>query len=288
MPDVPMLDADLDALRHAKTLLESQGLAIKLAGMIGTPFEKLLTHLPAGANDKVADATQAALRQCLRVALRSLGQRGTGAATASDDAFAQAVTSLAPPKPQNWLHKLAVATTGAAGGAFGLIALPVELPVTTTLMFRSICDIARSEGQDLSDLNVQLECLTVLGMGGVVRDDAEFGYFFVRGALAQAVSKASSDIAAKGVTKGIVGHASNALARLINIIAARFSVQVGEQVAAKSIPAIGAVLGALINTAFIEHFQNMAQGHFIVRRLERKYGEEVVRTAYETVRSEAI
>jgi hypothetical protein len=297
MSDAPMLDTDLEALRHAKTLLESPGFAIKLAGMIGTPFEKLLTHLPAGANAKIVDATQAALRQCLRVALRSLGRRGgtlTNAADAAappdDDAFARAVASLAPPKPQNWLHKLAVATTGAAGGAFGLIALPIELPVTTTLMFRSICDIARSEGEDLSAIDVQLQCLTVLGMGGTTRgdDDAELGYFFVRGALAQAVSKASSDVTAKGIAKGFAGQASNALVRLINMIAARFSVQVSEQVAAKSIPAIGAVLGALINTTFIEHFQNMAQGHFTVRRLERKYGEDVVRAAYEAARPDAI
>jgi EcsC protein family len=282
MSDAPMLDADIEALRHAKTLLESPGLAIKLAGLIGTPFEKLLTYLPAGANDKVVDATQVALRQCLRVALRSLGQRGNGARQrsagpdAEADAFEHALASLAPPKPQNWLHKLAVATTGAAGGAFGLLALPIELPVTTTLMFRSICDIARSEGQDLSDIDVQLECLTVLGMGGTKRDDAEFGYFFVRGALAQAVSKASSDIAAKGVAKGLAGQASNAVVRLINVIAARFSVQVSEQIAAKSIPAIGAVLGALINTAFI------------VRRLERKYGEGVIRAAYEAARIDSL
>ncbi len=104
---------------------------------------------------------------------------------------------LAPEKPSNLLHKFAVATTGAAGGAFGLFALPVELPVTTTLMFRSICDMARSEGEDLTSIDTQLQCLTVLGMGGTstADDDADFGYFIMRGALAQAVSKASSEIA---------------------------------------------------------------------------------------------
>jgi hypothetical protein len=71
--------------------------------------------------------------------------------------------------------------------------------------------------------------------------------------------------------------------RLTNAIAARFSVQVSEQVAAKSIPAIGAVLGALVNTAFIDHFQQTAHGHFAVRRLERQYGAEPVRLAYQAI-----
>jgi hypothetical protein len=34
------------------------------------------------------------------------------------------------------------------GGGFGLAALPVELPISTIIMLRSIGDIARSEGED--------------------------------------------------------------------------------------------------------------------------------------------
>jgi hypothetical protein len=36
-----------------------------------------------------------------------------------------------------------------------------------------------------------------------------------------------------------------------------------------------------VNYVFIEHFQAMAQGHFTVRRLERKYGKSYVRTEYD-------
>ena len=59
--------------------------------------------------------------------------------------------------------------------------------------------------------------------------------------------------------------------------------QVSEQVAAKSVPAIGAVLGAMVNTVFIDHFQQMAHGHFTVRRLERKYGSVAVKAAYQAI-----
>ncbi|CAB3798741.1 hypothetical protein LMG28614_04825 [Paraburkholderia ultramafica] len=261
-------EQDLNALRRAKHQLESPALAMKLASVVGAPIEKLLARIPAFANVKVTDATELALRKCLSIALRTLGRR-------------DATSLIAPDKPSNLLHKFAVATTGAAGGAFGLIALPVELPVTTTLMFRSICDIARSEGEDLSSIETQLQCLTVLGMGGTSSedDDAELGYFFMRGALAQAVSKASSEI----TTKGFSSHGSAALLRLLNAIAARFSVQVSEQIAAKSIPAIGAVLGAMVNTVFIDHFQQVAHGHFTVRRLERQYGHETIEAVYQTL-----
>jgi hypothetical protein len=147
-------------------------------------------------------------------------------------------------------------------------------------MFRSICDIARSEGEDLRESEARLQCLAIFGMGSHVQDEeADFGYFIARGALAQTISKASSELASKGVA----AHGAPALMRLMNVIAARFSVQVSEQVAAKSIPAIGAVLGAAVNTVFIDHFQQTAHGHFAVRRLERRYGTSAVQAAYRAV-----
>jgi hypothetical protein len=36
-----------------------------------------------------------------------------------------------------------------------------------------------------------------------------------------------------------------------------------------------------VNYVFIEHFQEMAQGHFTVRKLERAYGKDIVRAEYE-------
>ena len=37
---------------------------------------------------------------------------------------------------------------------------------------------------------------------------------------------------------------------------------------------------AVINLLFIDHFQDIARGHFIVRRLERTYGADIVKQAY--------
>ncbi|WP_269508606.1 EcsC family protein [Burkholderia sp. IMCC1007] len=267
-PGAPLSPEDQDALRRAKQVLESPSLTMKLTRVLGAPVEKMIARLPDFATGKINDATQLALRKCLNIALRTLGKPQTPDAE--------------PEKPSNLLHKLAVATTGAAGGAFGFLALPVELPVTTTLIFRSVCDVARSEGEDLGSVDTQLQCLAVLGMGSTAdkhEDEADLGYFVLRGALAQAISKASSDITAKG----IAAHGSAAVFKLVQTVASRFSVQVTEQMAAKSIPAIGAVLGATVNTLFIDHFQQMAHGHFTVRRLERKYGTVAVKAAYQAI-----
>ncbi|UXU87387.1 EcsC family protein [Burkholderia sp. S-53] len=267
-PATTLAQEDRDALRRAKQVLESPSLTMKLTGVLGAPVEKMIARLPDFATGKINDATQLALRKCLNIALRTLGK--------------PPAPDAEPDKPSNLLHKLAVATTGAAGGAFGFLALPVELPVTTTLIFRSVCDIARSEGEDLTSVDTQLQCLAVLGMGGnpdKQEEDADLGYFVLRGALAQAISKASSDI----TTKGIAAHSSAAVFKLVQTVASRFSVQVTEQMAAKSIPAIGAVLGATVNTLFIDHFQQMAHGHFTVRRLERKYGSTAVKAAYQAI-----
>jgi hypothetical protein len=265
----PLSQDDLATLRRAKEALESPSLTMKLASVVGSPIEKLMSKMPNIAQEKVDEATQAALKKCLQLALRTLSKSTVEGVV------------LPPEKPHNLMHKLAVATTGAAGGAFGLFALPIELPVTTTLMFRSICDIARSEGEDVHLIETQLQCMMVLGMGGhsAADDSADLGYFIVRGTLAQSVSKATAEL----TTKGLSGHGSTALLKFLHTVASRFSVQVSEQVAAKSIPAIGAVLGAMVNTVFIDHFQQMAHGHFTVRRLERQYGQLAVERAFQTI-----
>ena len=71
------------------------------------------------------------------------------------------------------------------GGFFGPLAVLAELPVTTTLMLRSIADIARSEGEDLADVQTRLACFQVFALGGRTRDDerAEIGYYGLRVSL---------------------------------------------------------------------------------------------------------
>ena len=76
------------------------------------------------------------------------------------------------------------------------------------------------------------------------------------------------------------------LVRLITQVASRFGAVVTQKAAAQTIPVIGALGGAAVNYAFIDHFQSVARGHFTVRRLERKYGKEIIFAAYEEARRE--
>ena len=73
------------------------------------------------------------------------------------------------------------------------------------------------------------------------------------------------------------------LVKFIAKLASRFGIIVSEKVAAQAIPLVGAAGGALINTIFIDHFQNMARGHFIIRRLERLYDKDLIRQEYDNL-----
>ena len=65
-----------------------------------------------------------------------------------------------------------------------------------------------------------------------------------------------------------------AVAALSKEIASRFGSIVYEKIAASAVPIASA---AAINVAFMNYFQKIARGHFILRRLERIYGAERVR-----------
>ncbi len=251
---------DQEALQYAKGLLDNPGLAAKITGLIGMPMEKALTLLPEKWAQVVNEATRKSLDTALQAALLTLDDN---------------------PQTNSWefLHKLAVVATGAGGGALGLLGLPVELPVSTTIMLRSIADIARSEGERLRTPDAKLACLEVFALGGPSKSDdaSESAYFLMRGALAKSVSEAAWYIA----ERGLIEEGAPAIVGFITQLAVRFGVNVSEKVAAQAVPLIGAVGGAVINVLFIDHFQEMARGHFIVRRLERMYDPQLVREEYE-------
>jgi predicted outer membrane lipoprotein len=248
---------ELADLAYAKTLLENPSLIARIAAVLGTPIERLLGRLPKGAGDIVNLATRTALETALSVAVYRMEDRARPSS--------------------NWTHKGAVIATGAVGGAFGLAALAVELPVSTTIILRSIADVARSEGEVITSAAGRLACLEVFALGGGKGSDdgADSSYFAVRATLAKALAEAAEYIAERGGAEG-----APVLVRFIARIASRFSGPVSEKVAAQAAPVVGAAGGAIINALFMDHFQDMARGHFIVRRLERKYGQEVVKEEY--------
>jgi len=256
-----MSPADHAALMDAVRRLEHVGPALRLANAFGRKVNFIKSLAPEKAARIIEKATLAAMKLALRAALASLSGQ--------------------PPRDRDRAHKLLAAASGAAGGALGLASLPFELPLTTTVMLRSIADIARGEGENLQDPEAALACLEVFALDGREPGDnlSESGYFAIRGLLARSVSEAARYIASRGV----IDETAPALIKLLAQIGTRFGLVVSQKFLAQATPAIGAVGGAAINLAFIDHFQSLAKGHFTVRRLERKYGENHVRLEYKRI-----
>ena len=133
-----VLAKDLDDLKYAKSLLETPGLAAKITNALGAPIEKGFDLLPKGWSEVVSSSTRKALQVAVDSAILTMNNKRVGVGAA------------------NTLHKIMVAGSGAVGGFCGLPALPIELSVSTTIMMRSIADIARSEDHVLSDPLVKI------------------------------------------------------------------------------------------------------------------------------------
>lgn len=270
--DVQMLnDYEQRQLAQAVRVLEKPGFVMRAADLLGTPLEKAVGLLPDEAQVRIAQAAQQAVLGALRVSLRTLEYH--------DPALVEA-----PPAASNRRHLAMVAASGALGGLFGLPALLLELPLSTTLIMRSIADVARSEGADLQDYATQLECVQVLALGSAsTQDDAsEVGYLVAREAMAKAVSDAAVHLARHGVQK----EGAPALLRLVLQVAERYSLTVSEKFLAQAMPLLGAAGGAAVNALFVSHFQDVARSHFTVRRLERVYGVERISEAYRAAYAE--
>ncbi len=263
---------DRGDLQRAVALLEAPTLTARMASLVGTPLEFAVRALPASVSGRIHGAVEAALYRSAQVALWSMDNRPGHAASTR-------------------LHKAAAATAGAVGGAFGFAALFVELPVSTTIMMRAVADVARSEGFDLSDLATRQACLEVFALGGRsgADDAAETGYYMARGFTADVMRHLSAELAGRslagqGLTGGVGSkEAGKWLAKLVEKVASRFGVVITEKFAAQAVPIVGAATGAALNTMFTDYYQDVARGHFIVRRLERRYGEAAVRAAYDRI-----
>ncbi len=257
--------AELDELAFAARCLDGGGFAARLAERLGRSVETIGRNLPASLRRLGGRAAERALRAAFVVALKTIDHG-------------------APAKAARGAHKAAAAASGAIGGAFGPFATAVELPISTTILMRSIAQIAREEGEDTAQPEGALACLEVFALGGEPGEAAiEGGYFAVRAALARSVAESARFLAGRK----IASDGAPLLARLIAQIAARFGLVAGEKFAAQAVPIVGAIGGAAVNLAFAEYFQTLARGHFIVRRLERRHGAEAVQFEFQRLRGEA-
>jgi hypothetical protein len=251
--------AHRDALEAAVAALENPNFAARIADYAGAPINRVLGMLPRAASAGLSKAVEVAMLRCLKTAIRSLDETDRR-------------------RPATWLSTMAAGVTGGVSGFVGLAALPVELPVTTTIMLRSIADIARHNGEDLSHVEARLACLQVFALGGRRNGAArtDVGYFAARALLTRVTGNAAAYLVERGAAELSGPMVSGFVSELVK----RFSIVLSDRIAASAVPVVGAIGGATVNVIFMNHFQQIAEGHFTVRRLERLYGPALVRQHY--------
>src|SRR5215469_4895473 len=250
--------ADHAALTSAVRHLESPNFAARLADYAGAPVNRIMSMLPKTLNRQVSGMVRNAVMKGLDVAVDTLEEKP-------------------PPSPAIRFSSFLAGVAGGVSGLFGFGALAIELPLTTTVMLRSIAEIARHEGEDLSTLEARLACLEVFAYGAKRNDDTiDVGYYAAR----TLISKYTGDVAALFLERGAIDASAPVVSNLVTEIVSRFGIVVSDKVAAGAVPIIGALSGATVNVIFMDHFQNIAQGHFTLRRLERTYGSAHVRHHY--------
>ncbi len=208
-----------------------------------------------------------ALEGALAIAIRTLGKEESKGRTEGTVA--------------RHFHKIAASLSGAAGGATGIPGLIAELPLTTILMLRRIADIARRNGEDLSTPEARLACLEVFALSGLgaASETAGTTYYAVRIAFHGTVAHAGRVITGKGFSLG-----NRVMSAVASRVATHFGGTVARLAATRVLPLAGAAGGALLNALFMDHYQELAEAHFTIRRLERTYGHEAVHRAYEQMR----
>ena len=127
-------------------------------------------------------------------------------------------------------------------------------------------------------------------MGGPSENDdaVDTAYYATRSFTAEAMQILSKELSEIATKKASVNAAMNLtptqtgkwLATLIEKVATRFGIVITEKTAAQVVPVIGAFAGATLNIMFTDYYQDMARGHFIIKRLEKKYGSEFIKSEY--------
>jgi hypothetical protein len=262
----PLEPADHARLVRAVALLEHDSFITMLARMIGHPVEAIVASLPPVVSETILKASRNAILQCLKIALKPRGSRNPLAIAGNHPVLVSGIA-------------------GAVGGLAGAAGIVVELPLSTIVMFQSIIRIAGAEGEDVSKPEVRLACLEVFALSTDGRGPASLrsGYYEARNALSKSADEATSYVLRRSTSL----EAGSAVMGLVSAIAPRFGLLVSQELAATAIPIIGAATGSSVNIAFVQHFNNIARGHFAVRSLERKYGAARIGQEFELIREAA-
>ncbi|MGB3608191.1 MAG: EcsC family protein [Psychroserpens sp.] len=268
-------DEELVELRDAKNAIENVGVVMSNLNKVGSKIESGISALPENQQEWLSKNITNILFKILKSNISTIE---------NDKTFK---------KSSDLSYRLLVGASGVGSGLFGsfnFIGTSVfitELYFSTRMMMRSILEIARSEGEDIYDVDTQLACLQVFALGTDTKgqNPTETSYYATRIAMVTAARSASAYLSKHGIQGlgKIMMTNANPVLMMIGLIATRLTIQISEKFIARAVPVIGAVGGGALNYVYIEHFQNMAKAHFTIRRLEKRYGEDEVRSLFERI-----
>ncbi|MFT8657099.1 MAG: EcsC family protein [Acetobacter papayae] len=244
---------ELHELETALAEVESgRGVLVRLAdimgGAVGHAARLGLRGIGMAPNfeEKLRGLAETAVARAFDVAV--LGLRGT------------ADVEMQAPRWRVPAMQAAVAVSGAVGGFAGLAGLGPDIGFTTLTIMREIARIAREEGEDLNDPDARRACLEVFALRAFPNrrngEESELGYF-----------------SARAVLRG------RPVVMLIAEVASHYGLALGQKLSLQLMPVAGALCGASLNTAFLNHYRALAHAHFTIRRLEREHGPVVRDTA---------
>ncbi len=217
-----------------------------LAGVLGSAAAQGLRRIrpPPFLQERARGVAQLALRRAFDLAV--LGMPTSGLRARIEARSSRAVA----------------AASGAVGGFMGMAGFLPDVALTTLLIMRRIAAIAVEEGELIDDDGTRAACVEVFALGGAedapmqTGEEPELGYWSAR-----------------------LMMQGRPLILLMSEAGAAYGLRVSQKFALQAVPLVGAAGGALVNGAFMAHYENIARGHFVVRRLERTFGAPIVREA---------
>ena len=276
-----MTKEELDFIKSAFDFLEKPSFITKVTDYLGKPVEMTVNKLPQKIQKKLVTVSELALKKSLLMANETL---------LSNDHSDELAEKLKNGRLSRIGHNLAAVTTGAVGGLFGGPGAIIEIPVTTTLIMRSIL----SQGQTYGNLTKEeliTNALYVFSLGSNRSDqddDMSSAYYSSRIAMEMTLKRAAGYMASHSpnqVLKSIEAGSAPFVLELIKKVATRFNITVSEKMIAQSIPIVGAGAGATLNLLFTDFFSLSAKYHFGLMNLEQKYGRDEVRRAYQEMQN---
>jgi len=238
----------VELLAIAEIHEDASGGLLELAAKAGKGADKVIDWLPDNFEDKLQGVVDLALRQAYAIAFTTHGGRRRKAAK--------------PNRNSEGFHRFAAGVAGAVGGLGGIATTLADLAVTTTLILRSIQEIAAAYGEDLDDPAVRAQCIAVFGSGGPLGDD---------------------DSLDTGLWAGRIALSNQSVTATISAVVPQFGKMLSQGLLARAAPLIGAAAGAAINTAFTGYYQKMAHVNFRLRRLARRHPPEEVLACFSRI-----